>query len=194
MLQVRLGLMPSDYFINNVKNNPLVMENEACKPVIINAMKTMFDLSMDESTNQELIHQLTRPRLPSEILLAIGGWSGGNPTNEIEAYDVKADRWVSVTQDDEHPRAYHGTAVLEEFVYCVGGYDGVEYFNSVRKCNLITHTFHEVSNVVGQRVTLIQLPLQKKYHCTVMVSDFTLILSWTIVLNNGSPNTIKKLC
>ncbi|KAK9977675.1 hypothetical protein ABG768_019476 [Culter alburnus] len=129
--KVRLGLMPSDYFINNVKNNPLVMENEACKPVIINAMKTMFDLSMDESTNQELIHQLTRPRLPSEILLAIGGWSGGNPTNEIEAYDVKADRWVSVTQDDERPRAYHGTAVLEEFVYCVGGYDGVEYFNSV---------------------------------------------------------------
>ncbi|ROI81814.1 Kelch-like protein 10 [Anabarilius grahami] len=149
--KVRLGLMPSDYFINNVKSNPLVMENEACKPVIINAMKTMFDLSMDESTDQELIHQLTRPRLPSEILLAIGGWSGGNPTNEIEAYDVKADRWVSVTQDDERPRAYHGTVVLEEFVYCVGGYDGVEYFNSVRKCNLITHTFHEVAPMHERR-------------------------------------------
>jgi kelch-like protein 10 len=148
--------MSSAYFINNVKGNALVMENEACMPVIINAMKTLFDLNMDEPTNSELMHQLTRPRLPSSILLAIGGWSDGKPTNEIEAYDVKADCWVSVTQEDERPRAYHGTAVLDEFVYCIGGFDRVvEYFNSVRKFNLITQTWQEVSNAVGQHITLI---------------------------------------
>ncbi|XP_077094325.1 kelch-like protein 10 [Siphateles boraxobius] len=149
--KVRLGLMSSAYFINYVKCNALVMENEACMPVIINAMKTLFDLNMDETTNSELMHQLTRPRLPSSILLAIGGWSSGNPTNEIEAYDTKADCWVSVTQEDERPRAYHGTAVLDEFVYCIGGYDGVDYFNSVRKFNLITQTWHEVAPMYERR-------------------------------------------
>lgn len=160
MLQVRLGLLSADYFMNNVKNNALVIENEACTPVIISAM-TLFDLNMDQPITSEVIRKLTRPRLPSEILFAIGGWSDNNPTSVIEAYDAKADRWVSVTQENELPRAYHGTAVMNEFVYCVGGFDGVEYFSIVRKFNLLTHTWHEVSNVVGQHVTLIALHLQK---------------------------------
>uniref|UniRef100_A0A672NPT7 Kelch like family member 10 n=1 Tax=Sinocyclocheilus grahami TaxID=75366 RepID=A0A672NPT7_SINGR len=143
--KVRMGLMTTDYFINNVKSNALVMENEACTPLIINAMKALFEFDMDlqEPTSSELIHQLTRPRLPSAILLATGGWSGGNPTNVIEAYDANADRWVNVTLEDERPRAYHGTAVLDEFVYCIGGYDSVEYFNSVRKLSFITQSWHE---------------------------------------------------
>ena len=39
---------------------------------------------------------LTRPRLPHEVLLAVGGWTG-SPTNLIEAYDSRADEWVSVS-------------------------------------------------------------------------------------------------
>ena len=35
-------------------------------------------------------------RVPHEILFAIGGWSGGSPTNFIETYDTRADRWVKV--------------------------------------------------------------------------------------------------
>uniref|UniRef100_A0A8C1LNG9 Kelch-like protein 10 n=1 Tax=Cyprinus carpio TaxID=7962 RepID=A0A8C1LNG9_CYPCA len=151
--KVRMGLMTSDYFINNVKSNALVKENEACMPLIINAMKALFEFDMDlhGPISLELIHQLTRPRLPSAILLAIGGWSNGSPSNVIEAYDANADRWVSVTLEDERPRAYHGTAVLDEFVYCVGGYDSVEYFNSVRKLNLITQTWNEWTLIAPMR-------------------------------------------
>ncbi|XP_039526395.1 kelch-like protein 10 [Pimephales promelas] len=148
--KVRLGFVTSEYFLNNVKCNALVMENEACLPVIINAM-ALFDLHMDEPTDSELMHKLTRPRLPSSILLAIGGWSDGNPTNVIEAYDVKADCWVRITQQDERPRAYLGTAVLDDFVYCIGGFDGVDYFNSVRKFNLITQTWQEVAPMYERR-------------------------------------------
>ncbi|KTF89115.1 hypothetical protein cypCar_00040494 [Cyprinus carpio] len=135
------------------KSNALVKENEACMPLIINAMKALFEFDMDlhGPISLELIHQLTRPRLPSAILLAIGGWSNGSPSNVIEAYDANADRWVSVTLEDERPRAYHGTAVLDEFVYCVGGYDSVEYFNSVRKLNLITQTWNEVAPMYERR-------------------------------------------
>jgi len=131
------------------------MKNEACLPVIINTLTTLFNHNMDEPTDPELTHQRSRPRLPSSILLAIGGWSDDNLINEIEAYNLKADCWVRVTQEDERPRAYHGTAVLNEFVYCIGGFDRVEYLNSMRKFNLITQTWHEVSNAVGQHVTLI---------------------------------------
>lgn len=33
----------------------------------------------------------------AQILLAIGGWSGGTPTNAIEAYDPRAETWVNIS-------------------------------------------------------------------------------------------------
>ena len=32
-----------------------------------------------------------------KVLLAIGGWSGGSPTNAIEAYDPRAEAWLNVS-------------------------------------------------------------------------------------------------
>ncbi|XP_051501951.1 kelch-like protein 10 [Myxocyprinus asiaticus] len=149
--KVRMGLMTSDYFMNTVKSNALVMENEACTPVIINAMKAIFDLNVEEPFSSDLRNPLTRPRLPCAILLAIGGWSGSSPTNGIEAYDVRAERWVNVTQEDESPRAYHGAVFLDGFIYCIGGFDSVDYFNSVRKFNPINRIWHEVAPMYERR-------------------------------------------
>uniref|UniRef100_A0AAV2K7U7 BACK domain-containing protein n=1 Tax=Knipowitschia caucasica TaxID=637954 RepID=A0AAV2K7U7_KNICA len=69
--------------------------------------------------------------LPGTILLAIGGWSGGNPTNVIEGFDWKANHWVNVTNHQEGPRAYHGAVFLDGSVYCVGGFNRLEQFNSI---------------------------------------------------------------
>jgi kelch-like protein 10 len=84
---------------------------------------------------------MSRPRLPHELLLAIGGWSGGSPTNSIEAYDSRANMWVNVTNKMEkfrleRPRAYHGVCSHNESVYVLGGFDGQNYFNSVRRLDL----------------------------------------------------------
>lgn len=69
--------------------------------------------------------EIARPRVPHEILFAIGGWSGGSPTNFIETYDTRADRWVKVEEvDPTGPRAYHGTAVVGYNIYVIGGFDG----------------------------------------------------------------------
>ncbi|XP_062845016.1 kelch-like protein 10 [Trichomycterus rosablanca] len=148
---VRMGLMTPDYFMNNVKNNALVRESEECKPIIISALKAMYDLNMNGLSTTNYRNPLTRPRLPQSVLLAIGGWSGGSPTNGIEAYDARADRWVNVTQEEESPRAYHGAAFLSGLVYCVGGFNSVDYFNSVRKFNPISRTWHEVAPMHSRR-------------------------------------------
>lgn len=66
--------------------------------------------------------------MPHEILFAIGGWSGGSPTNFIETYDTRADRWVKVEEvDPTGPRAYHGTAVVGFNIYVIGGFDGTTF-------------------------------------------------------------------
>ena len=56
---------------------------------------------MDNGKEVDLTHPLARPRVPHEILFVVGGWSGGSPTNVIETYDTRADRWVMVDSVDK---------------------------------------------------------------------------------------------
>ncbi|MBN3313788.1 KLH10 protein, partial [Atractosteus spatula] len=130
--KVRMALMNAEYFMNNVKNNELVKDSEECKPIIINALKAMYDLNMNGPSSSDFRNPMTRPRL-------------------IEAYDARADRWVNATVQEESPRAYHGAAYLKGCVYCVGGFDSVDYFNSVRKFNPVAHTWHQVAPMHSRR-------------------------------------------
>uniref|UniRef100_A0A3P9DJ47 Kelch like family member 10 n=1 Tax=Maylandia zebra TaxID=106582 RepID=A0A3P9DJ47_9CICH len=64
---------------------------------------------------------------------------------------LPANRWVNVTNNLECPRAYHGAAFLNGYVYSVGGFDGVEHFNSVRRFDLTTHAWNEVAPMHSRR-------------------------------------------
>lgn len=93
-----------------------------------------------------IVPTLARPRYPAEVLFAIGGWSGGSPTSIIETYDTKSDRWTQIFDVDmSGPRAYHGTVVMGYYIYVIGGFDGLEYFNSCRKYNTVTKIWEEVA-------------------------------------------------
>ena len=50
-------------------------------------------------------------RYPREVLLAIGGWHQGSPTNHIEIFDLRVKKWSVITHlpefISETPRAYH---------------------------------------------------------------------------------------
>ncbi|XP_035248695.1 kelch-like protein 10 [Anguilla anguilla] len=148
--KVRMGLMNADYFMDNVKNDTLVKGREECNRIILEGMKALFDFSMNRS-QPNFSNSLSRPRLPFAVLLAIGGWSGSVPTNAIESYDARAGCWVNVTLEEESPRAYHGAVYLNGFVYCLGGYNSMEYFSSVRKYNPVTLTWHEVAPMYFRR-------------------------------------------
>ena len=55
---------------------------------------------MDESREVDLTNPLARPRIPHEMIVVVGGWSGGSPTNKIETYDTRADRWITCDDVD----------------------------------------------------------------------------------------------
>ncbi|KAM9494995.1 kelch-like protein 10 [Clarias gariepinus] len=140
LARVRMGLLPYNYFMDNVRNNILVANDTACRRIIYSVLLNMYDLNTDKFLSSDL----TLPRLPSAILLAIGGWSHEGPTNAIEAYDPRADCWVNVTCCGESPRAYQGVVYLNGFVYCMGGYEGRNYINSMHRFDPITRTWAEV--------------------------------------------------
>ncbi|XP_047459548.1 kelch-like protein 10 [Mugil cephalus] len=137
--KVRLLLMPIEYLVNNVSRNDLVKKSRPCLAMVRNAIKTLRVSKMERP--------LTRPRLPSDVLLAIGGWEINFPTNKVELYNVRADRWVTLTNRQNDFRVFHGCVYLSGFVYCVGGFDSVNYLSSVQKFNLATQTWQEVGSM-----------------------------------------------
>jgi len=117
------------------------IENRAYfRPYLIETFKFRHMLTDNLSST------MTRPRYPSEVLFAIGGWSDGNPTGAVETYDTKSDSWTRIYVEDSYgPRAYHGTVVVNHYIYVIGGFDGLEYFSSCRKFDTVTKTWEEVA-------------------------------------------------
>lgn len=104
------------------------------------------------NTIDSIVPMLARPRYPFEVLFAIGGWSGGSPTAAIETYDTKSDRWTRISKEDPHgPRAYHGTVVMDHYIYVIGGFDGSDYFNSCRRFNTITKIWEAIAPMNSKR-------------------------------------------
>ncbi|XP_056375570.1 kelch-like protein 10 isoform X2 [Hyla sarda] len=149
--EVRFAFMHHDYFNNIVKTTNYVRDDKKCKPILQNAFRALHDLTMDGFPNFEFENLMSTPRIPYSVLLATGGWSGGGPTNAIESYDARADRWFNVTSETENPRAYHGAVYLKGYVYIIGGFDSVEYFNNVKRFNPVLKTWQEVAPMYSKR-------------------------------------------
>lgn len=143
--------MSPEYILDSVTDNKLVKASEECRPILLKTMEVILDLRTRRFSDSVFCNPLARPRLPPAILLAVGGWSGGSPTNNIEAYDVRAGRWVNVANNGEAPRAYHGAAFLNGSLYCVGGFDSVEQFSTMHRFDLGTHTWQEVAPMHTRR-------------------------------------------
>lgn len=143
--------MSPEYILDSITDNELVRASEECRPILLRTMEAMLDLRTRRFSDSIVCNPLARPRLPPAILLAVGGWSGGNPTNNIEAYDIRADSWVNVINNEEVPRAYHGTAFLNGSLYLVGGFDSVQQFSTMDRFDLTTRTWQEVAPMHSRR-------------------------------------------
>ncbi|XP_038150184.1 kelch-like protein 10 [Cyprinodon tularosa] len=142
--KVRLALLDSQYIKDNVKPS-IMLQGQQLLYLLSIATRTKIVQYFYGSSLNGISNPCARPRLPTAILLAFGGWSGISPTNGIEAYDVRANLWLNVTDRSQPPRAYQGTALLNGFIYSIGGFNKLEYFNSVCKFDPITRNWQEVA-------------------------------------------------
>ncbi|CAH1130998.1 unnamed protein product [Ceutorhynchus assimilis] len=131
---VRMGNLSSEKVLK-IARWPIIESDTECT-LYISDVKLILDEFCD-GVPQNIY--LTRPRIPYDILFAIGGWSAGSPTNFMEIYDNRANKWLVSKDTDEVARAYHGICSYEGKVYLVGGFDGNEYFNTVRCFDPLVH-------------------------------------------------------
>lgn len=74
-----------------VKANHYVKDDPETLPIILETMKFLCDLETISTKSDEMqTPALAVPRLPHEVIFAIGGWSEGAPQNVIETYDTRA--------------------------------------------------------------------------------------------------------
>ncbi|XP_059619102.1 kelch-like protein 10 [Phlebotomus argentipes] len=133
---VRMGLMNIEEIQRNMEQNSLIVKCEEANLLL----KRVYEFLTTAKLSQEILQcKLAQPRLPHEVIFTVGGWSEGSAKMEIETYDTRADRWVRISNDDPFgPRAYHGSVAIEGRIYCVGGFNGREYFSNCRIFDTVT--------------------------------------------------------
>jgi hypothetical protein len=52
---------------------------------------------MTEKDREILTPQFAHPRIPHDILFCMGGFRYGKLMDCVEAYDIRADRWIKVS-------------------------------------------------------------------------------------------------
>jgi kelch-like protein 10 len=139
---VRYELMSLNFF-TNVMNNEFILASPELQSSLNSASGFLAELNSEQTRDRELNHPIARPRIPYEILFAVGGWGNVMPTRIIETYDIRADRWLICTNRDHSPRAYHGVCALENLIYMVGGFDGSDCLSTVRCYNPITQEWQD---------------------------------------------------
>ncbi|KAL3219385.1 hypothetical protein MRX96_030404 [Rhipicephalus microplus] len=143
---VRTGLVDTNFFVEKIKSHKLVLDNESCRQLVIDTLRFLYDLDVVMHNNEVPTPMFARPRIPHEVMFVIGGWMHGGPTTYTESYDTKADRWIKVDEvDPDGPRAYHKCVAIGEEIYVIGGFNGEEYFSSVRCFNANTKTWRTIT-------------------------------------------------
>ncbi|KAK7898361.1 hypothetical protein WMY93_019214 [Mugilogobius chulae] len=145
--KVRVCELSFEFLENNVLNHVLVKDDVQCMSALSSSLQTTYEAIV----NRGLLNSPFWPRIPASILLAIGGWTRGGPSNQIEAFDYKIGRWVDVTDHRERPRAYHGSVLHHGKVFCLGGFYQLEYLNTVRCLDLSTKSWHEMPPMYYRR-------------------------------------------
>ncbi|XP_078039106.1 uncharacterized protein LOC144471169 [Augochlora pura] len=141
---VRYGFISYPFFMNNILTWTIIEEDEPCQQIIWEANAYINKLDAKQGGGEiDLKNPLARPRIPHEILFTIGGWTAGSPTNFMETYDTRADRWFLSVNTDATPRSYHGLCALDNLIYMIGGFDGNQHFNTVRCFDPVTKKWRE---------------------------------------------------
>ncbi|KAM8883252.1 kelch-like protein 10 [Synchiropus picturatus] len=143
--KVRLALLNPDYIRIKVITNKWVKSDTDSLNIVDKATRIIHQLRTKGWNVKAQRHLVARPRLPRSVLLALGGYNNTDRLHSIEAYDLRSDRWVTLTSTLEHPSVHHGVVFLNGFIYCIGGCNQGEYFNCVYRFDLKTSTWHEVA-------------------------------------------------
>ncbi|EFO20936.1 hypothetical protein LOAG_07553 [Loa loa] len=109
--------------------------------------KDLIRFKMNNIDDQNIVWSMnTEKRIHRDLLITIGGWEKSGPSNIVEVLDINANKWRRVeTFEDNRRIAYHECIVISNKLYVIGGFEGSQYFNTVRCYDGETKKWHELA-------------------------------------------------
>ncbi|KAK5976279.1 BACK domain-containing protein [Trichostrongylus colubriformis] len=93
-----------------------------------------------KSFNEKLLSNVLsgKPlRPPRDQMVMFGGWHTGRTHSRIDIFDQDKQSWRPLCELSlVHPIAYHGSVVLNDELYVIGGTDGENHYSTVMKMNM----------------------------------------------------------
>jgi hypothetical protein len=155
VLNVRLGLMKRTEFLQVLDDyTKLHARTRKLKhPEVFDKITAFQDWKHSfigkiptNSPEPEIPPKMKRIRIPKDFIICSGGWTDAlNPSANMELYDHNYGAVMRLPVDLPGPRAHHGTAVLNNKMYCIGGYDLHAFLRGVQRLDLNTLTWEEVA-------------------------------------------------
>ena len=65
-------------------------------------------------------------------------------------FNILLCRYTHSVLEDNAPRAYHACIALGQFIYVLGGFDGSQYFNGVKRFSPVEKKWMEVAPMYYQ--------------------------------------------
>ena len=157
---LRIELVSSRFLRDVVSANKLVRSNKQT----MNKINNLNQAKKHSQFSNEAI-KVKNARVPHQILITIGGWTGRNPNDSVEIYDVRTNQWHFYESALAcGPRAYHSCVVLNRQIFIIGGYNGFEYFNSVRRWDVEKGKWHEVAPMNCRRCYVTSVSVEDKIY------------------------------
>lgn len=156
---VRWSLMSTEYFRNNVDGTARIEGQDiamAHNKYIENAKLYFSQQDKVGSLRRKIadfqFHRKDTPRIPSEVVFAIGGWGNdpNGPSSVVEIYDARTRAWTRMNSLPTS-RAYATACVCNGKVYVIGGYDGNDYLSSMAVYDTTTDTWEERAPMYDNR-------------------------------------------
>ncbi|XP_003739092.1 kelch-like protein 10 [Galendromus occidentalis] len=160
---VRFMFCGETYLRETVLPHPLLSE-AGCQVIAEEISLHMTRLERQPTSFMDPKEYMLRPRVSRATVFAIGGWSNGQASALVEAYDNRAKRWFPISHDnDVQPRAYHGLVPIGSRIFMIGGFDGTNCFNDVRCYDSAAHEWIEKAPMHRERCYVSTAALDDKF-------------------------------
>lgn len=156
LMHVRIWLL-EPIKIKQILSNQLVHNDIGCRDLIDEALlyilfqRTPYERSL-------FLESKFKPReslRSKQRIYALGGWTNEfKPINGTERFDPYKDEWTEVSAMTR-PRCGVGVAILNGFLYAIGGHDGQVYLKSAERFRIADEVwFNDVADMRGERTSV----------------------------------------
>ncbi|XP_074039485.1 kelch-like protein 17 isoform X1 [Leptinotarsa decemlineata] len=152
MQHVRLPLVNRDFLMTRVDNEKLIIENNECKELLLEAMR--YHLAPERRCVLSTTRTMERkPNGADPYLFAIGGGSLFAIHSECEVYNPKSDSWSAIAPM-QWRRSRSGVTGLRRLLYVVGGYDGASDLATAEYYNPLNNSWYSITPMGTKRSCL----------------------------------------